>query len=133
MRDLCILQHLYSKVFLISQRQERDITECVGDGLMSPSSGFDVLSDTSVICVYLHNCCHSQPTVHIQGAAVYVNVAAVSFIMMEADSLRNIRYHFCFPMTVHLKRLHDVDFSLISQSVAKFSITCSVQLYTFLL
>lgn len=86
----------------------------------------DVLSDTAVICVYLRNCCHSQPTVHIQGETVYVNMTAVLFIVMEADSLRNIRYHLCFPMAVHLKRLHDVDFSLFSQSVAKSSITCSV-------
>lgn len=57
---------------------------------------------------------------------VCVNVTAVLFIMMKADSLRNIRYHLCFPLAVHLKRLHDVDFSLISQSVAKSSITCSV-------
>jgi len=85
-----------------------------------------VLSDTSVICVYLHNCCHSQPTVHIEGATVYVNMTAVLFSMMEADSLRNIRYHLCYPVTVHLNRLHGVDFTLISQSVAKSSITCSV-------
>lgn len=39
MRDLYILQQLYSKAFLISQRQEGDITECVGDGVMSASSG----------------------------------------------------------------------------------------------
>jgi hypothetical protein len=58
MLDFYILQHLYSKVFLISRQQESDITECVGDG-MSPSSGGDVLSDTSVICVYLRNCCRS--------------------------------------------------------------------------
>jgi hypothetical protein len=58
MQDVYVWQHLYSEVFLISQRQESDITECVGDGLMSPSSGGDVLSDTSVICLYLHNCCH---------------------------------------------------------------------------
>lgn len=88
----------------------------------------DVLRGTSVICVDLRTCCHIQPTVHIQGATVYVNMTAVSFIMMEADSLRNIRYHLCFPMAVHLKRLRDVAFSLISQSVAKSSITCSVEL-----
>ena len=83
---------------------------------------------TSVFCVHLHNCCHSQPTVHIQGATVYVNTTAVLFIMTEADSPRNIRYHLCFPVAVHLKRLRDVYFSLISQSVAKSSITCSVEL-----
>lgn len=70
MWELCILQQFYSKVFLISRRQERDVTECVGDGLMSPSSGGEVLSDTFVICVYLRDCCRSQPTVHIQGATV---------------------------------------------------------------
>jgi len=95
---------------------------------MSPSSGGDVLSDTSVVCVYLCNCCHSQPTVCIQGATVYVNMVAVLFVMMEPDSLRSIRYHLFFPMAVHLKRFHDVDFSLISQSVAKSSITCFVEL-----
>lgn len=82
MRDLCILLQSYSKVFLASWRQESDITECVGDGLMSLSSRGDVSSDTSVICVYLRNCCHSQPTVHIQGATVYVNMTAVLFIVM---------------------------------------------------
>jgi hypothetical protein len=65
MKDLCILQQIYGNVLLIGQRQEGDITECVGDGLTSPSlGGVDVLSDTSVIGVYLYNCCHSQPTVH---------------------------------------------------------------------
>jgi hypothetical protein len=57
-RILYVWQHLYSEVFPMSQRQESDTTECVGDGLMSPSSAGDVLSDTSVICVYLRNCCH---------------------------------------------------------------------------
>lgn len=93
---------------------------------MSPSSRVDVLSDTSVICVHLRNCCHSQPTVHNRGPTVYVNTTAVLFIMMEADSLRNIRYHLCYTVALHLNRLGGVGFTLISQSVAKSSITCSV-------
>jgi hypothetical protein len=68
--DLCILQQIYSNVLLVSQQQESDITESVGDGLTSPSMGVDVLSDTSVIGVYLCNCCHIHPTVHCDLSTV---------------------------------------------------------------
>lgn len=40
MQDLNIFQQLYSKVFLIGQRHEDGIIECVGDCVVCPSSGF---------------------------------------------------------------------------------------------